>query len=211
MCNQNDIQDGKLKAFAIKECNSTYYACTNLIGNISDSSFKTDNCKYNSITQLNLFFNNISDIRYIHFSSLVNLTRINLNRNLIRTVNRLVFSNNKKLKYINLSYNKITNYFLNIDHLASLNYLDISHNGVTSLNLSLFKTYVQRGNDLGVRHLVLSNNSLTCTCDMLWLADLELSYNLTITYLYTDKCIYCLLENECTSVGVFNKSKCGRG
>ena len=174
-------------------------------------SLKTRDCNHSSMTSLMLYNNRIQIIRIIHFRHLLNLTRIFLQGNNIETVPKRVFSQNKKLILINLSYNLITKFFLNINNLPSLKYLDLSVNYITILKQSIFKNYIRKSNMQDVKSLDLSNNSFTCVCDMMWLSNLEELHIINITYVNTGFCIKCLFNKKCKGVGVFNKKNCNKG
>ena len=173
-------------------------------------AFITPKCTDNSIQYLYLNHNNITEVHNIHFIELTNLTSIYLNNNNIKLVNRLLFSKNIKLTYIKLSYNHITHFLLDINLLPSLKYLNLGYNYITRLNQSIFKNYVKQDNENGAE-LIISNNSFSCVCNMMWLSYLEEVYIINIKHLNTDVCITCLLNSTCTGVGVFNKEKCDVG
>ena len=122
---------------------------------------------------INLCLNNITEVLNIHFSTLLNLNIIYLNSNKIITVNRLLFINNIKLEYINFSYNRIvSNFFLNIDVLQSLKYLDVGYNSLSLLNQSVFENFIKQDNKDDSISLVLSGNKFRCGSEMKWISDL---------------------------------------
>ena len=179
---------------------------------MQENNFLTPFCEYSKIAYIDLKNNTISDVCNIHFRKLPDLVDINLKLNRIRIVNRFVFSQNKKLTHINLSHNRIATFALDINLLPSLVYLDLGHNYITLLNQSRFKNYVKQGNETGVKRLVLSNNSLACTCSMRWLSYVEEVDIIYIKHLNTDVCVTCLLNMSCKEVGNFkSKEECDLG
>ena len=176
------------------------------------TSFLSRKCDYSSVVNINLYNNSIKKVSNINFRYLTNLTYIYLNLNHIRTVNRALFSKNKKLKYINLSYNRIANFFLNIDLLPSLQYLDLGYNHMARLNQSIFENYVKQDKNNENKTLVLSKNLFQCPCSMLWLSYVEEVDIIDIIHLHTDVCVTCLLNMSCKEVVNFkSKEECDLG
>ena len=200
-----------VKDYSIKNCTSTFMYCIkNNIKELDKYAFRTINCNTSSLTLLSLYNNNITEVLNVHFSTLINLTRIYLNFNKIITVNRLLFVNNKKLEYIDFSYNLITrNFFLNIDALSSLQYLDLGYNSLSLLNKSVFENYIKKVTKDNTRELVISGSEFRCGCDMKWISDLENIDFIHITYVATDKCMPCLLYNQKCAVN--NTLMCDKG
>ena len=184
--------------YSIKSCISTYIYCSeHNIKALDKYAFRTINCTTSSLTHLSLYKNNITEVRTVHFSTLINLTHIYLNFNKIITVNRLLFVNNKKLEYITFSYNRIvSNFFLNIDALSLLQYLDLGYNSLSLLNISVFENYIKQVTNDKTRELVINGSEFRCGCDMKWISDLGYIDFITITYLATDECMPCLLFNQ---------------
>ena len=189
--------NGMVNDYSIKSCTTTSMQCSfSYIIVLDKYAFRTINCTTSSLILLNLYKNNITEVLNVHFSSLINLNRIFLNSNTIITVNRLLFVNNQKLEYINLAHNRIvSNFFLNIDALSSLTYLDVSYNSLYLLNQSVFENFIKKANNYDKR-LVVSGNTFRCGSEMKWISDLEHIDFITIIYLATDVCMPCVLFNE---------------
>ena len=160
-------------------------------------TFRTINCTTSSLITLHLYKNNITEVRNVHFNTLIHLKHIFLNHNNIKTVNRLLFFNNTKLEYINLSHNRITsNFFLYIDGLPSLKYLDVSYNSLSLLNQTVFENYIIQVTNDNTKELNISGSEFRCGCDMKWISDLRYVIFIKVHYLAKDVCIPCLLFKQ---------------
>lgn len=115
--------------------------------------------KISSITTLDLYFSNITDLKGIEdFTALTNLSVMS------NKLTTLDISKNVALTNLNVGYNKLTS--LNTSKNIALQYLSLSYNEITSLDLSQNSA------------LLL----LSCTSNKL--ANLDLSNNKTLTSLW---------------------------
>ena len=129
---------------------------------------------------------NISDEQAIQMIYSNASSMINLSQNLLTEFPDLNSSNIQKLEELDLSYNKITFDHLEVNWrlrplLSSLNRLDLSHNSIDNISVSLFKP-LNDTDDVPLTELDLSFNELTFLPEFLFdslenLESLDLSYN----------------------------------
>ena len=129
-----------------------------------------------SLDTLDLSHNNITSLNPNQFASLHNLTVIRLHHNYIETIEADIFRYNLKLSTIVLSYNNINSFKFNVSNLDNLTLLDMSNNGMTSLDETIFSTYLLRG-----QYLMIFNNSFSCDCSMNWITKLNLNASSVLT------------------------------
>ena len=119
-----------------------------------------------SLDNLDLSHNNVTSIHPNRFASLHNLTVIRLHHNYIETIGAVSY----------ISYNNINSFKFNVSNLDNLTLLDMSNNGMTSLDETIFSTYLLRG-----RYLMIFNNRFSCDCSMSWIATLNLNKSRILT------------------------------
>ena len=138
---------------------------------------------------------NITDEQAIQMKYSNASSIINLSQNLLTEFPDLNSSNIQKLEDLDLSYNKITFDHLEIKWrirplLLSLNRLDLSHNNIGNISVSLFKPLKDTDN-VYLTELDLSYNKLTFLPEFLFdslenLESLDLSYNADLGELRSD-------------------------
>ena len=138
---------------------------------------------------------NITDEQAIQMKYSNASSIINLSQNLLTEFPDLNSSNIQKLEDLDLSYNKITFDHLEIKWrirplLPSLNRLDLSHNNIGNISVSLFKPLKDTDN-VSLTELDLSFNKLTFLPEFLFdslenLEILDLSYNADLGELRSD-------------------------
>ena len=138
---------------------------------------------------------NITDEQAIQMKYSNASSIINLSQNLLTEFPDLNSSNIQKLEDLDLSYNKITFDHLEIKWrirplLQSLNRLDVSHNNIGNISVSLFKPLKDTEN-VSLTELDLSFNKLTFLPEFLFdslenLESLDLSYNADLGELRSD-------------------------
>ena len=138
---------------------------------------------------------NITDEQAIQMKYSNASSIINLSQNLLTEFPDLNSSNIQKLEDLDLSYNKITFDHLEIKWrirplLPSLKRLDLSHNNIGNISVSLFKPLKDTDN-VSLTELDLSFNKLTFLPEFLFdslenLESLDLSYNADLGELRSD-------------------------
>ena len=205
---------------SINTCEVNELSCTHAnIININNNTFIIENCNRNDsgILHLILDFNEISELDNILFKSLINLTFISLKNNKIRVIHNLLFRYNEKLRFINLCDNLITKFYINLETLPYLEFLNLEQNKLTTLNQSLFKHFIVKDNKPNNRTLRLNNNQFMCDCNMSWVTELGNISNINITLSDNDVCISynitltCWFDYREDICPLYNKSICHTG
>lgn len=106
------------------------------------------------LTELDLSNNDIKDIEYNAFQSLIKLTSLDLSKNKI--VNFVVNADDLAyVRYLNLSSNSIyTLYFKSFSHMNSLQNLDLSHNRLDHIPVKTFD------NNFNLKHVNMTFNAI---------------------------------------------------
>ena len=144
----------------------------------------------------------------------MNLRIIYLWKNKIRYIDRLLFSKNTKLKYIDLSENLIRLFELDLKPLIDLNRLDLSNNMLTTFNKNVFEVLFV---NLTRVELNIDNNKFICDYKMHWVRELEITTNIDIKVLDTDKCqnnnitIHCWFNISKDVCQPLNSNRSGKG
>ena len=144
----------------------------------------------------------------------MNLRIIYLWKNKIRYIDRLLFSKNTKLKYIDLSENLIRLFELDLKPLIDLNRLDLSNNMLTTFNKNVFEVLFV---NLTRVELNIDNNKFICDYKMHWVRELEITINIDIKVLHTDKCqnnnitIHCWFNISKDVCQPLNSNRSGKG
>ena len=119
-------------------------------------SFPTNICSYSGITLLDLSYNQLKSLTNANFNCLASLTTVYLNYNNITIVDSSTFNNQTNLRYLNLANNQISQIpqYLFYTHLVNLNYIDLSYNQLTTMEL--WPTYLSKIININLKYNQIS-------------------------------------------------------
>ena len=119
-------------------------------------SFPTNICSYSGITLLDLSYNQLKSLTNANFNCLASLTAVYLNYNNITVVDSSTFNNQANLRYLNLANNQISQIpqYLFYTHLVNLNYIDLSYNQLTTMEL--WPTYLSKIININLKYNQIS-------------------------------------------------------
>ena len=126
-----------------------------------------NNLKYPQLRFLNLSHNSLgvseSDFgeTFIH---LVRLEDINLSHNKLRSISPMAFQGCTRLRRLNLANNELTQFDMNISHMTTLEYIDLSENRLFCLT-SVFTSTLDEQFQRRPLELNLQGDTLTCNCE----------------------------------------------
>lgn len=181
------------------EINSTNFPDANFRNYLLEQDYGEDGIitgdEINSITRLDVFRKNISDLTGIeHFTA---LTYLDSGSNLLSAID---ISKNTALRILYCNYNQLTS--LDISRNTSLAYLDCGSNQLTSIDVSkntVLKTLNCNGNKLTSLNLSENRSLESLNCSYNQLTSLDLSKNTVMTKLIC-------YSNQLTSLNVLGNT-----
>ena len=151
-----------------------------------------NNLKHPLLRFLNLSHNNLgaseSDFgeTFIH---LIRLEDINLSHNKLRSISPMAFQRCPRLRRLNLANNELTQFDMDISHMPTLEYIDLSENRLFRLT-SVFTSKLDELYQRQHFELNLQGNTLTCNCESASFVRWILTTQLRLTDLDKLTCLY---------------------
>ena len=132
--------------------------------------------KNNSLINLMLQFNNISELNIYIFVNLTRLHIINLSNNSLKSISKSLFKYNQNLNLINLSNNKLIYFYLILDNFHKLATIYLHNNKLSTFNRINYGSFINgKSNkyDSKIRYIDISGNQFNCDKNMTWVNQLR--------------------------------------
>ena len=147
----------------------------NGINELTNQLFTNDKHRFQQLSYINLYHNNISRIESKSFVDLIEIKSINLGQNQIGFIDESAFvlSPNITSAQISIDRNKLdstsfaSNWFaIKSDNTSAKIVIDLSHNNISYLDQHIFKNILDHNYDID---LILDDNPFQCDCRAKWL------------------------------------------
>ena len=123
------------------------------------------------------------------FRYLVNLEDINLSYNKLRSISPMAFQGCTRLRRLNLANNELTQFDINISHMTTLEYIDLSENRLFRLT-SIFTSKLDELYQKQHFQLNLLGETLTCNCESVSFVRWILTTQVRLTDVDKLTCVY---------------------